>query len=233
MTITATFAAGTDPDIAQVQVQNKLQQATPLLPTEVQQQGVTVAKAQTSFLLIVGVYDETGRNSAIDIGDFVNSKLQDPISRVDGVGDIQVFGGQYAMRIWLDPYELNNYKLTVDDVRTAVQAQNVQISAGQIGALPSLPGDAFNATVTVQSRLHSVEEFKDITLRTESSGSVVRLKDVARVELGSENYDFTSRYNGHPAAGLAVKLAPGANALNTVAAVKAKIASLEPSFHKE
>jgi multidrug efflux pump len=230
VTITATFAAGTNPDIAQVQVQNKLQQATPLLPTEVQEQGVTVAKAQTSFLLIIGVYDATGRNSATDIGDFVNSKLQDPISRVDGVGDIQVFGSQYAMRIWLDPYKLNNYKLTVNDVRAAVQAENVQVSAGQIDALPSLPGHGLNATVTVQSRLHSVDEFKEISLRTETSGAVVRLKDVARVELGGENYDFMSRYNGHPAAGLAIKLSPGANALNTVAAVKAKVESLAPSF---
>jgi multidrug efflux pump len=230
VTITATFAAGTNPDIAQVQVQNKLQQATALLPTEVQQQGVTVAKAQTSFLLIVGVYDDTGRYSAMDIGDFINSKLQDPISRVNGVGDIQVFGGQYAMRIWLDPYKLNNYKLTPGDVRTAVQAQNIQVSAGQIGALPSVPGQELNATVTVQSRLHSIDQFRNIILRTAASGAVVRLSDVARVELGGDNYDFISRYNGHPAAGMAIKLAPGANALNTVTAVKAKVESLKSTF---
>ncbi len=230
VTITATFAAGTNPDIAQVQVQNKVQQATPLLPTEVQQQGITVAKSQSSILLVVGVYGDGGRNSLIDVSDFVNSKLQDPISRVNGVGDIQVFGSQYAMRIWLDPYRLNNYKMTVGDVRTAVQAQNIQVSAGQIGALPSMPGQQLNATVTVQSRLHTVDEFRAIVLRTATNGAVVHLGDVARVELGSENYDIAGRYNGHPAAGLAVKLAPGANALNTVAAVKARIEQLEPTF---
>src|ERR1700748_2032154 len=134
VSITATFAPGTNPDIAQVQVQNKVQQATPLLPTEVQLQGITVAKSSPSFLLVVGVYDTNGKNTSTDISDFVSSKLQDPISRVTGVGDVQVFGSQYAMRIWLDPYKLNSYKLTVADVRNAVAAQNVQVSAGQIGA---------------------------------------------------------------------------------------------------
>jgi multidrug efflux pump len=228
--ITVTFAAGTDPDIAQVQVQNKVQQATPLLPTEVQQQGVVVAKSQASFLLVVGVYDDTGRNSLIDISDFVNSKLQDPISRVPGVGDIQVFGSQYAMRIWLDPYKLNNYKLTTGDVRTAVQAQNIQVSAGQIGANPSVPGQQLNATVTVQSRLHSVDQFKNIILRTAANGATVRLGDVARVELGAETYDINAHYNTFPAAGIAVKLAPGANALNTVTAVKARVEQLKSTF---
>ncbi len=230
VTITATFAAGTNPDIAQVQVQNKVQTATPLLPTEVQLQGLTVAKAQASILLVVGVCDTTGQNSGVDIADFINSKLKDPISRVNGVGDLTVFGSQYAMRLWLDPYKLNNYKLTVADVRTAVQAQNIQVSAGQIGANPVVQGQQLNATVTVQSRLHSAEEFKAIILRTAADGSVVRLGDVARVELGAETYDLGGRYNGHPAAGLAVKLTPGANALRTVTAVKAQVAELEPSF---
>ena len=228
--LTVTFAAGTNPDIAQVQVQNKLQQATPLLPVEVQEQGITVAKATQSFLMVVGVYDANGHNRGIDVSDFVNSKLQDPISRVTGVGDIQVFGAQYAMRIWLDPFKLNNYKLTVGDVRAAVLAQNVQVSAGQIGANPAVPGQQLNATVTVQSRLHTAEEFRDIIVRTAAGGAVVRLGDVARVELGSENYDVVAHYNGRPAAGLAIKLAPGANALNTVAAVKRRVGELEPSL---
>jgi multidrug efflux pump len=228
--ITATFAAGTNPDIAQVQVQNKVQQATPLLPTEVQQQGVTVAKATNSFLLVIAVYDDSGRNNLADIGDFVNSKLQDPISRVPGVGDLQVFGGQYAMRIWLDPYKLNNYKLTVGDVRNAVAAQNVQVSAGQIGANPAVPGQQLNATVTVQSRLHTADQFKAIVVRTAADGAVVRLSDVARVELGAETYDVVAHYNGHPSAGIAVKLAPGANALSTVTAVKKKVEELGGTF---
>jgi len=230
MVITATFRAGTNPDIDQVQVQNKVQQATPLLPTEVQTQGIVVAKTQQSFLLVIAVYDDTGKNSLIDIADFVNSKLQDPISRVNGVGDIQVFGSQYAMRIWLDPFKLNKYALTVGDVRNAVTAQNVQVSAGQIGANPSVPGQQLNATVTVQSRLHTAEEFRDIILRTAQDGALVRLRDVARVELGAESYDVVSHFDRHPSAGMAVKLAPGANALNTVAAVKQRIAELEPSF---
>jgi len=230
VTITVTFAAGTNPDIAQVQVQNKLQQATPLLPTEVQEQGITVAKATQSFLIVVGVYDSNGHNTGVDVSDFVNSKLQDPLSRVTGVGDLQIFGSQYAMRIWLDPYKLNNYKLTVGDVRTAVQAQNVQVSAGQIGANPAVPNQQLNATVTVQSRLRTVDEFKKIILRTAAGGATVHLSDVARVELGAENYDVIAHYNGRPAAGIAVKLAPGANALDTVTAVKKRVAELEPSF---
>ncbi len=228
--ITATFAAGTNPDIAQVQVQNKVQQATPLLPTEVQLQGITVAKSSPSFLLVVGVYDTNGKNTSTDISDFVNSKLQDPVSRVTGVGDVQVFGSQYAMRIWLDPYKLNSYKLTVGDVRSAVQAQNIQVSAGQIGGNPSVPGQQLNATVTVQSRLHTAEDFRNIIIRTASSGAVLHLGDVARVELGAENYDIQGRYNQHAAAGMAIKLAPGANALSTVDAVKKRVTELEPSF---
>jgi multidrug efflux pump len=229
-TITVTFAPGTNPDIAQVQVQNKLQQATPLLPTEVQTQGVVVAKAQASFLMVVALYDDNGKNTNIDLGDYVNSSIQDPISRVNGVGNLRVFGGEYAIRIWLDPYKLNNYKLTVGDVRNAVGAQNIQVSAGQIGANPAVPGQQLNATVTVQSRLHTPDQFKAIVLKTATDGSLVRLSDVARVEMGAQSYDVEGRYNGHPAAGMAIQLAPGANALNTVAAVKAKLAQLEPNF---
>ncbi len=230
VTITVTFTAGTNPDIDQVQVQNKVQEATPLLPTEVQEQGITVAKSQASILLIVGVYDMTGQHSQVDVSDFVISKLQDPISRVNGVGDIEVLGSQYAMRIWLDPYKLNDYKLTVSDVRTAVQAQNVQVSAGHIGANPVVRGQQLNATVTVQSRLHTADDFKAIILKTVQAGAVVRLRDVARVELGADSYDTVARYNGHTAAGMIVKLTPGANALSTVTAVKKAIADLEPSF---
>ena len=228
--IDATFAAGTNPDIAQVQVQNKVQQAVPLLPTEVQLQGIVVAKQTASFLLVIAVYDDTGRYTLADIGDFVNSKLQDPISRVTGVGDLQVFGGQYAMRIWLDPYKLNNYKMTVGDVRNAVAAQNIQVSAGQIGAQPATQGQQLNATVTVQSRLHTADQFRAIVLRTSPDGAVVRLSDVARVELGADDYSVVAHYNTFPSSGIAVRLAPGANALRTVAAVKAKVAELEPTF---
>ena len=228
--ITVTFSAGTNPDIAQVQVQNKVQTATPLLPTEVQLQGLVVAKSQASFLLVIGVYDATGQNTNIDVSDFVNSKLQDPISRVNGVGQLTVFGSQYAMRIWLDPLKLEDFGLTTADVRNAVLAQNVQVSAGQIGANPAVPGQQLNATVTIQSRLRTADEFKHIILRTASDGSIVHLSDVARVELGAETYDLVARFNGRPSAGIAVKLAPGANALNTVAAVKAEVAQLEPTF---
>jgi multidrug efflux pump len=228
--IEATFQAGTNPDIAQVQVQNKLQQATPLLPTEVQQQGLTVAKSQTSFLMIVALYDDTGRYTNRDISDYLISKLQDPLARVQGVGDVQVFGGQYAMRIWLDPYKLNNYKLMPSDVRAAVQAQNVQVSAGQVGAQPTVAGQQLNATVTAQSRLQTAEQFKAIILKTAADGSQVRLADVARVELGSESYDVVSRMNGMPASGIAIKLAPGANALDTADAVKKKAAELSANF---
>jgi multidrug efflux pump len=225
-TITATFAAGTNPDIAQVQVQNKVQAAVPLLPSQVQQLGVTVQKAQTNFLLVVAVYDDTGRYNNIDISDFITSRMQDPISRSSGVGSTQVFGGQYAMRIWLDPYKLKNFNLQPSDITAAVQAQNVQVSAGQIGAQPGAGPQAVNATVTAQSRLRTAEEFRNIILKTSTSGAVVHLGDVARVELGAENYSITSLFNGMPAAGLAVMLAPGANALKTVDAVKARAEQL-------
>jgi multidrug efflux pump len=224
--ITATFAAGTDPDIAQVQVQNKVQAAVPLLPSAVQQLGVTVQKAQTNFLLVVAVYDDTGRYNNIDISDFITSRMQDPISRSSGVGTTQVFGGEYAMRIWLDPYKLKNFNLQPSDVYAAVQAQNVQVSAGQVGAQPGAGPQAINATVTSQSRLQTPQQFRDIILKTAPSGAVVHLSDVARVELGGESYAITSLFNGVPAAGLAVMLAPGANALKTVDAVKIRAETL-------
>ena len=224
--ITATFAAGTNPDIAQVQVQNKVQSAIPQLPAQVQQQGVTVIKSLPSFILIVAIYDKSGRYNNVDISDFLISKMQDPLSRVSGVGSVQVFGAQYAMRLWLDPFKLNNFGLMPSDVANAVKAQNVQVSAGSIGAQPAAPGQEINATVTAQSQLQTPDQFRDIILKTDPSGAVVRVRDVARVELGAENYSIESKFNGLPASGAAITLAPGANALKTVDAVKAKADSL-------
>ncbi len=222
VSITATFAPGTNPDIAQVQVQNKVQQALPILPQEVQQQGVVVLKSQSSFLLVVALYDDSGRYTNIDISDFMASKMQDPLSRVSGVGQAQVFGSPYAMRIWLDPFKLNSFSLTPSDVENAILAQNVQVSAGELGAQPTVPGQQIDATVTAQSRLETPEQFKNIVLRTSTAGAIVRLKDVARVELGAQSYAVVSRMNGKPAAGIAIQLAPGANALKTADAVKAR-----------
>jgi HAE1 family hydrophobic/amphiphilic exporter-1/multidrug efflux pump len=230
VTITITFEQGTDPDIAQVQVQNKLQAATPLLPQEVQRQGIIVAKATQNILLFVGLYSENGQHNADDLADIVASKIQDPLARVGGVGDTQIFGSQYAMRIWVDPLKLNNFALTMADVTTAVTAQNAQVSAGQIGAQPAPKEQMLNATVSVASRLTSPEEFAKIRLKSNPDGSVVRLGDVARVAIGAENYGFSAEWNGKPASGIAVKLAPGANALNTVVAVKERVTELAKQF---
>ena len=231
VTITATFEAGTNPDIAQVQVQNKVTQATPLLPTEVQQQGVVVEKSDPSILLAVVLYDPSGhRYTNGDIADFMISRMQDPISRVSGVGSLQVFGAQYAMRIWLDPYKLTKYGLMPSDVRAAVQAQNTQVAAGQIGQPPAVANQQLSVTVTAQSRLQTPEQFRAIILKSQTTGATVHLSDVARVELGSEDYSLIARMNGLPAGGIAVKLAPGANALNVADAVKAKATSLTPLF---
>jgi multidrug efflux pump len=228
--ITATFKAGTNPDVAQVQVQNKLQLAVPRLPNEVQRQGIVVAKSQAGFLMIAALYDDSGKLTTSDIGDYVASRLADPVSRITGVGTATVFGGQYAMRIWLDPLKLNNYALTPDDINAAIVAQNAQVSAGQIGAQPAIAGQQLNATVTAQSRLQTPQQFRNIVVKGAGTGAVVRLSDVARVELGNENYTFVARMNGKPAAGLAIALAPGANALQTAEAVKTKIAALSTSF---
>jgi multidrug efflux pump len=228
--ITATFAPGTNADIAQVQVQNKVQQAVAQLPSQVQQLGVTVAKAQTNFLLIVAMYDTTGRYTTLDVSDFMTSKMQDTLSRVTGVGNIQNFGTQYAMRIWLDPYKLHNFSLEPSDVRNAVQAQNVQVSAGSIGGQPTVPGQALNATVTAQSQLQTPQQFRDIILKTTPDGAVVHLSDVARVELGGDSYAVISEMNGHPAAGFAIMPAPGANALKLVDEVKKRAYAMEPTF---
>ncbi|KVW94250.1 efflux RND transporter permease subunit [Thiobacillus denitrificans] len=225
-----TFDAGTNPDIAQVQVQNKLQMALPLLPQAVQQQGVQVVKSARNFLMVIGFVSEDGSQSANDLSDFLVSSVQDPLSRVTGIGEVQVFGAQYAMRVWLDPAKLTNFKLTPADIQAAIQAQNTQVSAGQLGGTPAVPGQGFSATITAQSRLQSVEEFEAILLRTSAQGGEVRLKDVARVEIGAENYGTVARFNGHPAGGVGVKLAADANALETADAVRAKLDEMQRYF---
>jgi multidrug efflux pump len=230
VTITLTFENGTDPDTAQVQVQNKLALATPLLPTQVQQQGVQVVKSSTNFLNILAFTSEDGRMNGADLSNYVSANIQDAIGRVDGVGDTTLFGAQYAMRIWLDPDKLENFSLTPLDVKDAIQAQNVQVSSGQLGALPASGNQQLNATITSQTQLRSAAEFEDILLRTQTDGAQVRLRDVARIELGSESYSNASRFNGKPAAGLAIKLAPGANALDTVKAIDARIEEFKPFF---
>jgi len=229
-TITLTFEADTDPDIAQVQVQNKLQLAMSLLPQEVQNQGITVAKATRNFLMVLGFYSDDGSMDGADLADYVAAHVQDVISRVDGVGNVTMFSYQYAMRIWLDPNKLNSYKLTPADVSAAIKAQNAQVSAGQLGGAPSVPGQQINATISAQSRLQTPEQFEAILLRVNKDGSTVHLRDVARVEFGSESYDFVSRFNGQPAAGMAVQLATGANALETAERIKAKLAELARFF---
>jgi len=229
-TLTLTFSADTNPDIAQVQVQNKLALATPLLPQEVQRQGVQVAKSARNFLLVMGFVSEDGSMNNIDIGDYVSANVQDIIARVEGVGEVQMFGTQYAMRIWLDPAKLANYKLNPSDINTAILAQNAQVSAGQLGGLPAVSGQQLNASVTAQSRLQSTEQFGNILLRINADGSAVKLSDVARIELGGETYEVSARYNGKPAIGLGVKLASGANALDTADGVKEAIANMQPYF---
>ncbi|PLN91475.1 hydrophobe/amphiphile efflux-1 family RND transporter, partial [Klebsiella quasipneumoniae] len=230
VTITLTFKSGTDPDIAQVQVQNKLQLATPLLPQEVQQQGISVEKSSSSFLLVAGFISDNPVTTQDDISDYVASNVKDPISRLNGVGDVQLFGAQYAMRIWLDGNLLNKYNLTPVDVINALQVQNDQIAAGQLGGTPALKGQQLNASIIAQTRLKDPQEFGKVTLRVNADGSVVHLKDVARVELGGENYNVVARINGKPASGLGIKLATGANALDTATAIKAKLAELQPYF---
>jgi len=229
-TITLTFNSGIDPDIAQVQVQNKLKLAEAQLPQEVQQQGVIVTKSVRNFIIVIGFVSEDGSMNRTDIADYVAANVQDPMSRVPGVGELTLFGSQYAMRIWLDPNKLINYKLTPADVAAAIRAQNAQVTAGQIGGLPAVRGQQLNATITAQSRLQTPAQFERIVLRTAESGATVRLRDVARIELGGENYGTVSFYNGKPASGLAVRLATGANALDTGDAVKAKVNELSRFF---
>jgi multidrug efflux pump len=225
-----TFEEGTDADYAQVQVQNKVEQIKSRLPESVQSQGVTVTKSNTNFLLVTALYDTTGQATAFDIADYIASNLQDSLARVEGVGDVNVFGSQYAMRIWLDPTKLAAYELMPSDITSALRAQNVQVPAGKIGAIPSLANQELNATVTAQSMLSTPEEFRHIIVKYDASGANVRLSDVARVEIGSERYDAIPRLNGFPASGIAIMLSPGANALDTSTRVKDKVAELEASL---
>jgi multidrug efflux pump len=230
VTITATFEKGTDPDIAQVQVQNQVQQGVARLPQQVQQQGLVVRKSNPDNLLIVGVYDETDQRTNMDVSDYLVSNLQDPLGRVHGVGDVNVFGSQYAMRIWLDPARLASYSLIPADISTAIQNQNTEVAAGEVGGLPSAAEQMLNATVTAQSRLQTPEQFRQIIVKTLPSGATVRLSDVARIELGAESYAAVSRINRHPGAGIAVLLAPGADALETAELVKAEVARVAKTF---
>ena len=230
VTVTLTFDQGTDPDIAQVQVQNKVQAALPSLPQDVQRQGVRVEKSSANFALVPGLYSADNSHDQADLADMMVSRIQEPVSRINGVGNVLVFGSQYAMRIWVDPVKLNSVQLTMSDVIAAVEAQNAQVSAGQLGNLPAPRTQELNVTVTVQSRLQTPEEFAAIRLKTEQDGSVVRLGDVARVEIGAEVYGFSSRYNGHPATAAVIRLAPGANALATIHAVKERIAEIARQF---
>jgi len=228
--ISLTFESGTDPDIAQVQVQNKLQLATPLLPQEVQRQGVSVSKARSGFLMVAGFVSEDGSMDRSDISDYVSSNLVDPLSRVPGVGTIQVFGSPYAMRIWLDPRLLDTYGLAVSDVTSAITAQNAQVTVGQLGGTPSVPGQQINATISAQQRLRTADQFRAIVVRSNPDGSVLKLGDVARVEIGGESYSVVSRFNGQPASGVAISLATGANALETARAVRNALDEMEPYF---
>jgi multidrug efflux pump len=228
--ISATFAKGTDPDIAQVQVQNQVQQALARLPQQVQQQGLRVTKSNPDFLMIVGIYDETDRSTNIDISDFLVSNLQDQLARIEGVGETNVFGSQYAMRVWLDPNKLAAVGLMPGDIIAAIRNQNTEVAAGEVGGLPQPETNRLNAVVTAQSRLRTADEFKAIILKADQSGAVVRLGDIARVELGAESYAASSRINGHPGAGLAISLAPGADALATADLVKAAVEEAKAGF---
>jgi multidrug efflux pump len=230
VSITLTFKAGTDPNIAQVQVQNKLQLAVPLLPQIVQRQGISVVKSTRNFLMIIGLVSEDGSMDRNALTDYMVSNLQDIISRLEGVGELQLFGTQNAMRIWVNPTKLNNYHLTTNDVTAALQAQNAQVSAGQFGGTPATAGQQLNATVTARTLLQTPEQFDAIVLRTNSDGSTVKLKDVAETRIGTENYDIQSFYNGKPLGGMAIRLAAGANALDTGNRVKAKMAELSRYF---
>lgn len=229
-TITLTFDSEADPDIAQVQVQNKLQLALTSLPMEVQSQGIVVNKSNTSFLMVVAVYSDDPDFTQNDIADFVVTNIQDPISRVTGVGQVQTFGSQYAMRVWLDPFKLTQFNLTAIDVANAISEQNAQVSSGQLGAAPAQKGQLLNATISSASRLSSVAEFQNIILKSDASGANVYLRDVARIERGAESYDIQGQYNGLPASGLGISLGTGANALETAAAVKERLAELSENF---
>jgi len=229
-TISVTFEKGTDPDIAQVQVQNRVQQALTRLPQQVQQQGVAVTKSNPDFLLVVGIYDETDKSTNLDVSDYLVSNLQDSLARIEGVGETDVFGTQYGMRVWLDPAKLASYSLMPSDIVSAITAQNAEVAAGEVGGAPSAPGQMLNATVTAQSRFSTPTQFANIVVKTLPDGSTLRLKDLARIELGAERYGILARINGHPAAGIAINLSPGADALTTAERVKAEIEERSKNF---
>lgn len=231
--IRLTFDAGTNPDVAQMQVQNKLQQAMPRLPQIVQSQGVTVAKTGIDFLMVISLVSDSPTIRAIDIGDYISSNLIDQISRLDGVGEVQSLSSGYAMRVWLDPAKLQKYNLIPSDISAAIQAQNTEVSSGQLGALPAVKGQDLNAPITARSKLQTVEQFNQIIVKSGADGYVVHLSDVARVELGAESYTPVANLNGKTSAAFGVKLASGANALATAQRVKDKLASLEPYFPPE
>ena len=230
VSITLTFETGTDADIAQVQVQNKVALATPRLPSEVTQQGVVVAKANAGFLMVVGL---RSTNSTIDrnrLNDIIGSRVLEQISRIPGVGSTQQFGSEYAMNIWLNPDRLQGYGMSASQVLTAIRGQNVQFAAGSVGASPQPQGQGFTATVSAEGRFSSPEQFENVVLRANSDGTTVRLKDVARVEFGAQSYGTDTKYNGAPTGAFAVQLLPGANALNVAGAVRSKMDELAPSF---
>ena len=229
-TVTLTFDSGVDPDTAQVQVQNKLAVATASLPAIVQQQGIRVSKANPGFLMVMGFVSEDGSMDQRDIADWVKATIADPISRIDGVGSVQVFGARYAMRIWLDPGKLETYRLSTAEVIAAIRAQNAQVAVGQLGGTPAVPGQMLNATVVGQERLETPEQFRAIVVRSRADGSLLRLGDVARVELGAEDYSIIARYNGRPSTGVAISLATGANALETAQRLEALVKRMQPSF---
>jgi multidrug efflux pump len=234
VSISAVFDKSVDPDIAQVQVQNKVQSAIARLPQQVQQQGVTVTKGSPDFLMIVGVYDSTDKSTNVDVSDWLLTNMQDALSRIPGVGDVNVFGSKYAMRVWLDPNKLQSLQLMPGDVITAIQNQNIEVAAGEIGGMPQPAGQELDATVTAQSRLQTPEQFRKIIVKSDPSGARVLLSDVARVELGADNYSASIRINGHPGAGIGIYLDPGANALSTSKLVKQYMAgaasSLPPGY---
>ncbi|HFD6782163.1 TPA: efflux RND transporter permease subunit, partial [Pseudomonas aeruginosa] len=212
------------------QVQNKLQLATPLLPQEVQRQGIRVVKSVRNFLMIVGLVSTDGSMRREDLSNYIVSNIQDPLSRTKGVGDFQVFGSQYSMRVWLDPAKLNSYQLTPGDVSSAIQAQNVQISSGQLGGLPAVKGQQLNATIVGKTRLQTAEQFENILLKVNPDGSQVRLENVAYAVLGGQDYNINAQFNGQPSSGIAIRLATGANALETSKAIRKTISDLEPFF---
>ena len=228
--ISVTFEKGTDPDIAQVQVQNKLQQALTSLPQIVQQQGISVRKSTSSFLMVIGLVSDDPNVNANDLSDYLTTNFKETISRIEGVGEVQVFGAEYAMRIWLDPNKMSKYAISVTELLSAIKQQNAQIAYGSLGGAPSVQGQVYSYTIVGQTRLTYPEEFENIVLKVSTDGKIVRLKDVARVELGAEDYNAFGRMNGKPTSGMAIKLATGANALRTAELVNAKVKELEKFY---